>query len=237
MRRLILTVMGFVACFALSSQDFADDINNVLLNFNESSSMHIKTSLEFYLNNASTSASKSETSEIKMKEGYSYSNLMGNEVLVTPKHTIMVNNKMKTLSLYKNEKQKKKEVAGNAMLPNIDSLMNASASQIRFIGDANGVRSYAIHYSNADLSEVVYRINTTTETIETIEYYYADDSKQRYKKIVITYDIFDLNAVHTDEEFSIYGFVNKTKTEWIPIGKYEDYDITYRDFTKQNGNY
>jgi hypothetical protein len=153
-----------------------------------------------------------------------FSSYNGQEFLTSSDGMLMVDSESKSISYFKKGK-KEERVKTNAA--GIDSTILANADSVVYKGSVSGKKHYRIYDSSMPTHIIDLYIDTKTNLIASIVYYYKESTSEasyEMHKMVITYSTANTAPFPAGQYFSPSKYITIGK-KIVPVGSYSSYKL------------
>lgn len=200
-RRTLFKLTFWCVCFGtfmpfgLCAQDFKEALLKMKHHYADSPNLHIVMSIQGYENKSSATVFYQQKVEVK-KEGRNYFYALDeSEMLLNQTFLLLVNHKLKQISLRENSTGETKVEA----LPsfNLDSMLHVFG-KVSYLGKDNGVDQFqVVHKTGGSIKQTELFFQSSSGLLQQIAYEYVNG-----QYISIRFDLFDSNPEFTTDTFS-----------------------------------
>ncbi len=224
-KRTLRTLMVFT--FALlvhisHSQDLISTMKSLNAKMAEATNLHIKTSIKVF-NTETNKVILTNEAEIKRKPSAFYKNLGNLEILSTSDFYVTANHQTNIITFSPNGVPEQNQLSMEELLPSADSLLNLYLSY-EYLGLNADIKTYKITPKVAWLKTMVIQMDEADNLVK-IHYDYDESVYGMPYGVDVTYNVFDLNARFTANDFSKNKFVTLKDDFLQPSNKYSNFRI------------
>jgi outer membrane lipoprotein-sorting protein len=219
MTRVMLSVSLSLVSSILSAQDFKAALLKMKQEYADAPNLHIVMSIKVFDKDSPGSIFYHQKAEVKKADQKYYYALDENEMLLNPTCLVMVNHKLKQISLRKNNLTADAQV--NPSLINLDSMLSVYGNA-SYVGKQNGLDHYRIvHKAGGVLKQTEMFFQATNGQLQQIEYEYGNG-----QQVSIQFELFDKSPQFDANTFSEMKYVNTVNGKVSLAQHFRTYRLT-----------
>ena len=231
---LLLIGMLWSTTFSIA-QDFRTELFRMNDTYRKADNFSMKVNVKIYEKQSDTRERQSYEGMVK-KQGNNYlSQMMGKTTLVNNNCVLLVDEGNKLIQYGDRPKDKKNPTDDKALCYAIDSVYLAN-NKLKMLSSEEGHMRILVSSEGDEVYEKTeILINTVSHVLEELTYYYKDEEKAGFSKIVISYSEVKLHAAFGKSDFSEKKYITASRNSITLAANYASYKLIDQRNFNSNG--